>query len=98
MIKSFKSRALRDYWLKDESKGIKPEWIDRVHNLLSALDAADTPQDLAPLGYGFHSLKGKKKSIRIYALTIRANWRIVFEWENGAVRVDMEDYHRGHHR
>jgi proteic killer suppression protein len=91
MIKSFKSKALRDYWLKGESKGIKPEWVDRVHDLLSSLDAADEPADMDLPTYKFHPLKGDKRGT--YAVTIRANWRITFAWKNGPVRVNMEDYH-----
>ena len=92
MLKSFKSRALRDYWLKANAKGIKPEWRCRVRDLLSALDAAGSPQDMALPGYGFHPLKGERKGD--YAVTIRPNWRITFQWQDGhAVRVNMEDYH-----
>lgn len=92
MIKSFRSRALRDYWLKGSAKGIRPDWRDRIHDLLSALDAADVPQDTALPTFGFHPLKGDRKGD--YALTIRGNWRITFRWKDGhAVRVNMEDYH-----
>jgi proteic killer suppression protein len=91
MIKSFKSRALRDYWLKGEPKGIKPEWLDRVHDLLSSLNAADAPADMALPGYGFHPLRGNRKGD--YAVTIRGNWRVTFAWKDGPVRVNMEDYH-----
>jgi proteic killer suppression protein len=92
MIKSFRSKALRDYWMKGIGRGIKPEWLDRVHDLLSSLDAAEAPEDMRLPTYGFHPLKGNRKGE--YAVTIRANWRITFAWEGGgAVRVDMEDYH-----
>lgn len=92
MIKSFRSKALRDYWLKGVEKGIKPEWVDRIYELLSSLDAADTPQDMRLPTYGFHLLKGNRKGD--YAVTIRGNWRLTFAWQGGgAVRVDMEDYH-----
>ncbi len=92
MIKSFKSKALRDYWLKGVEKGIKPEWLDRVHELLSSLEAAATPEDMRLPTYHFHPLKGDRKGD--CAVTIRGNWRITFAWEDGdASRVDMEDYH-----
>jgi toxin HigB-1 len=43
-------------------------------------------------GYRFHPLKGNRKGA--YAVTVRANWRVTFEWEDGsAVRADLEDYH-----
>jgi proteic killer suppression protein len=92
MLKSFKSKALRDFWIRGIDKGIKPEWRDRVHDLLSSLDAADSPQDMRLPTYAFHPLKGNRKGE--YAVTIRANWLITFAWDGGgAVRVDMEDYH-----
>ncbi len=61
MIRSFKSRPLRDYWIKGAERGIKPEWIERVHELLSSLDAAGTPEDMRLPTYGFHALKGNRK-------------------------------------
>ncbi len=92
MIKSFRSRPLRDYWLKGSAKGIKPDWRDRVHDLLSALDAAGVPEDTALPAFGFHPLKGDRKGD--HALTIRGNWRITFRWKGGrAVSVSMENYH-----
>jgi proteic killer suppression protein len=92
MIKSFKSRALRDYWLKGQAKGIKPEWLGPVHDLLSALEAAGSPEDIRLPTFEFHRLKGNRKDD--YAVTIRGSWRITLQWKEGhAVRVNMEDYH-----
>lgn len=92
MIKSFKSKPLRDYWLKGTKKGIKPEWLDRVHELLSSLDAATQPEDMRLPTYNLHPLKGDRKGE--HAVTIRGNWRITFAWsDGGAVKVNMEDYH-----
>ena len=73
-------------------KGISPTDAEHIAELLTAIDAATNPGDLAPLGLGFHPLKGDRKGQ--FAVTIRANWRIVFEWQDGqAVRVRQEDYH-----
>ena len=96
MIVSFKDGQLRKFWKgtppRKAIKGISARDAERIEELLTALDAATTPDDLAPLGYGFHPLKQDRKGQ--FALTIRDNWRIVFEWEDGnAVRVRQEDYH-----
>jgi proteic killer suppression protein len=96
MIASFKDGQLRKFWKGEPPrkviKGISPEDADRIEILLTALDAATMPDDLEPLGLGYHPLRGDRKGQ--YAMTIRANWRIVFEWEDGnAVRVRQEDYH-----
>jgi proteic killer suppression protein len=94
MIKSFKDGQLRKFWKSKSAtaKGINPVDSERIRGILNDLDAATVPEDMAPLGYGFHPLKGNRKGQ--FGLTIRANWRIVFEWEEGhAVRVRQEDYH-----
>ena len=92
MIGSFKDGQLKRFWQTGSMKGISPADVNRIQDLLSAIDAATKPGDLAPLGIGFHPLKGDRKGQ--YAVTIRANWRIVFEWQDSqAVRVRQEDYH-----
>jgi toxin HigB-1 len=43
-------------------------------------------------GFAFHPLKGNRRGQ--YAVEVRAQWRLVFEWQDGeAVRVRQEDYH-----
>ena len=42
--------------------------------------------------FKLHPLKGKLR--RFWAVTVRANWRIIFRFENGkAFDVDFVDYH-----
>ena len=92
MIGSFKDGQLKKFWQTGSMKGISPTDAERIAELLTAIDAATAPGDLAPLGIGFHLLKGDRKGQ--YAVTVRANWRLVFEWQDGqAVRVRQEDYH-----
>ena len=92
MIGSFKSKTLKALWLRGRAKGIDPKSADRIVTILDLLDKATTPQDLDLPGFDFHELKGNRKGE--YAVEIRAQWRIVFEWEDGhPVRVNEEDYH-----
>jgi proteic killer suppression protein len=92
MIHNFKSRTLQALWEKDQTKGIDPKSLKKIRRILSALNAAAKPDDMNLPGFNFHELKGNRKGH--YAVTIRANFRIVFEWDNGeAVRVREEDYH-----
>ncbi len=43
-------------------------------------------------GYRLHALKGEW--LGFYAVTVRANWRVVFRFEQGeASDVDCVDYH-----
>jgi proteic killer suppression protein len=92
MIKSFESTALKRYWNTGKAKGLPAQDLDKITRILTSLAAATAPRDMALPQYRFHPLKGDRRGI--YAVTVRSNWRITFEWEQGAaVRVDLEDYH-----
>ena len=42
--------------------------------------------------FGLHPLKGELKGF--WAVTVRANWRVIFRFEGGrASDVDLVDYH-----
>ncbi len=56
------------------------------------LDDAVTSQDLNLPGYRLHPLKGGLKGF--WSVTIRANWRIIFRFEEtDAFDVELIDYH-----
>jgi proteic killer suppression protein len=38
-----------------------------------------------------HPLKGQMKGF--WAVTVRANWRVIFRFDDGATDVDYVDYH-----
>jgi proteic killer suppression protein len=92
MIRTFKDAALKRYWNTGKSKGISAQDLPKIKRILTSLNAATSPADMNLPLYRFHQLKGSRKGT--YSVTVLANWRVTFEWENGAaVRVDLEDYH-----
>jgi proteic killer suppression protein len=49
-------------------------------------------EDMNVHSYRLHPLKGSRKGE--WGVTVRANWRITFRFEEGDVReVNLEDYH-----
>jgi proteic killer suppression protein len=42
-------------------------------------------------GFRLHSLKGELNGF--WSVTVRANRRIIFRFEQGSLRVDFLDYH-----
>jgi proteic killer suppression protein len=63
-----------------------------VDRILTVLDAAVTPQALDIPGFRLHPLKGSWKGF--WAVTVRANWRIIFRFEGSHVfDVELIDYH-----
>jgi addiction module HigA family antidote len=67
--------------------------VDRIWRILAALDAASTLEALNQPTLRLHMLKGDLKGF--WAVTVRANWRIIFRFEDGsAFDVDFVDYHQ----
>jgi proteic killer suppression protein len=92
MIASFRSRALKRYWAKNDARGIRPHWIAKARIILSRLDAAAEPEQMDIPGFGFHALTGDLAGR--YAVSVSRNWRIIFAWKGeDAIDIDMEDYH-----
>jgi proteic killer suppression protein len=92
LIRSFKHRGLKRLYELGEHRGIRPDLMGDVQEILTVLDAAESPRDLDLPGYRLHALKGDLKGF--WAVTVRANWRIVFRFEGkDALNVELVDYH-----
>src|SRR3954453_1908007 len=81
MIRSFKHRGLKRLYERGDRSGIRPDLLDTVEDILGRLDVADTPQALDLPGYRLHPLKGELKGL--WSVTVRANWRVIFRFEDG---------------
>jgi proteic killer suppression protein len=92
MILSFRSRALQRFWERNDVSKLPPDRVSRIAMLLDHLNASIKPSDMRLPGFGFHALSGDKKGR--YAVSVSANWRITFAWdEEDAIEVGFEDYH-----
>jgi proteic killer suppression protein len=77
---------------RGDASGIRPDLRKTVEEILSVLDAAESPEALNLPGYRLHPLKGNLKGF--WSVSVRANWRIVFRFEDtDACDVEMIDYH-----
>jgi proteic killer suppression protein len=92
MIESFKHKGLRNLFEQDDGRRIRADQVDRLRLILSALDQASEAQDMNQPAFRLHPLKGNRKGV--WAVTVRANWRVTFRFDGGsAYDVDLEDYH-----
>ncbi|MER2520359.1 MAG: type II toxin-antitoxin system RelE/ParE family toxin [Bdellovibrionales bacterium] len=92
MILSFRHKGLKKFHFDDNKRLLPSEHVERIRTLLSAIDQAQSPRDLERPSFRLHSLKGDRKGA--WAVTVRANWRIVFTFEGeDVVNVDLVDYH-----
>lgn len=64
----------------------------KLRDILARLDAAVVVTDMDIPGFKLHPLKGGRKGS--WAVTVRANWRVIFRFDAGdAQDVDYIDYH-----
>ncbi|MBI3419797.1 MAG: type II toxin-antitoxin system RelE/ParE family toxin [Proteobacteria bacterium] len=92
MIKSFRHKGLKQFLKGGDSRKLPPEMVERLRDLLTALNEAEAIEDLVRPSFRLHSLRGGMKGV--WAVTVRANWRITFRFESGhAFDVDFQDYH-----
>ena len=92
MIRSFKHRGLKRLYERGDRSGIRADLLEMVEDILARLDAAPNPEALNLPGYRLHALKGNLK--RYWSVTVRANWRITFRFEDqDAWDVELIDYH-----
>lgn len=92
MIRGFRHKGLKRLFENGETKGVHPEHVDKLENILAVLNRARTPDDMNLPGFRLHPLKGELRGC--WSVTVRANWRVTFRLrEEDAFDVDLVDYH-----
>ena len=92
MIETIRHKGLRRLHEKNDSSGIRPDLVDKVRKILSALEAANGPEDMVLPLFRFNPLVGDRRGT--FSVTVRANWRVTFGFREGAAYdVNLEDYH-----
>ena len=92
MIASFHHKGLERLWHLNDGSKLPAIDVKKIRRILILLDKAKIVGDMRFPGSGLHPLKGDLKDY--WAVTVRANWRIIFFFENGNAHViDFLDYH-----
>lgn len=92
MIRSIRHKGLQRLYEEDNPRGVIYEHAGKLRDILARLDAAGTVADMDLPGFRLHSLKGELEGF--WAVTVRANWRVIFRFAEGeAFDVDYVDYH-----
>ena len=92
MIQSFRHKGLRRLFEEGDRSRLPAEMVDRIRTILSLLDAASALKDFDRPSFKLHRLKGNMEGF--WAVTVRANWRIIFRFsERDVHEVDFMDYH-----
>ena len=92
MIRSIRHKGLKRLHEFEEARGVMSEHAEKLRDILVRLDAAATVADMDLPGFRLHPLKGELRGS--WAVTVRANWRVIFRFAEGeALEVDYVDYH-----
>jgi proteic killer suppression protein len=92
MIRSIRHKGLKRLHDEDDARGVMAEHAVKLRDVLARLDAARTVSDMDVPGFRLHPLKGRERGF--WAVTVRANWRVIFRFADpDAFDVDYVDYH-----
>jgi proteic killer suppression protein len=92
VIQSFRHKGLKRLYEDDDPRGVSTEHQSKLRNILARMDAASSADDMDLPGFNLHALKGDLRGFM--AVTVRANWRVIFRFAEGhAFEVDYLDHH-----
>ena len=92
MIVSFRHKGLEQLYREGSKKGVQAAHIPKLLRILSALDVAQTPEDLAIPSFRTHPLKGDLAGH--WSISVNGNWRVTFRFvESDVELVGYQDYH-----
>lgn len=92
MIQSIRHKGLKRLYEADDPRGVAADHAGKLRDILARLDAARTVTDMDVPGFRLHTLKGELRGF--WAVTVRANWRVIFRFaDTDAFDVDFVDYH-----
>ncbi|ODV42372.1 peptidase [Cupriavidus sp. UYMMa02A] len=92
MIRSFAHKGLERFFTSGSFSGIQAIHAKRLGQILALLDEAAVVDDLNAPALRLHALKGDLTGY--WAVTVQANWRVIFRFEDGDAHVvDYLDYH-----
>jgi proteic killer suppression protein len=92
MVGSIRHTGLKRLYQEDDPRGVVAEHAAKLRDILARLDTAGTAADMDLPGFRLHPLKGALRGF--WAVTVRANWRVIFRFVDGdALDVDYVDYH-----
>jgi toxin HigB-1 len=92
MIRSIRHKGLKRLHQDDDPRGVIADHAEKLRDILARLDAAGAASDMDLPGFRLHALKGRLRGF--WAVTVRANWRVIFHFTDGhAFDVDYLDYH-----
>jgi proteic killer suppression protein len=92
-IGTIRHRGLKRLIEKDDGRGIRPDFVNRVRNIVAALISAQDMNGVkGPPGWRVHRLTGDRAGT--WSISASGYRRVTFNLEDGEIcNLDLEDYH-----
>lgn len=92
MIRKFKHKGLKELFESGKTKGVNPQHVTRLRQIIALLETAETLEDMDLPGLKLHELKGQPKGT--WVVSVSGNRRVTFKMQEGdAFEVNYEDDH-----
>ena len=92
VIVSFRHKGLERLYRFGQKAGVQSAHVPKLLRILSALDVAQSAEDLSIPGFRLHQLRGSKADC--WSIWVNGNWRVTFRFlETDIELVDYQDYH-----
>lgn len=92
-IRTVRHKGLKRLIEGDDSRGIRPDFVNRIRNIVAVLVSAQDMNGVkGPPGWRVHRLTGDRTGT--WSISASGNWRVTFNVERGEIcNLDLEDYH-----
>jgi toxin HigB-1 len=94
-IRSIVHKGLKRLFAEDNAKGVPPDTVDKLRNMLAFLDDMEHPEELHCLpSWKAHALTGDRKGT--WSLSVTRNRRLTFRIDTAEQEIcdlNLEDYH-----
>ena len=93
-IDHVRNKALRSFLETGKPKGLSPQIVPRLINMIAYIDAVGSLDELkVPPTFGFHVLTGNRAGV--CSMTVTRTWRLTFlvSEDGKIIELDLEDYH-----
>ena len=94
-IRNFAHKGLKRLYAEDSARGVPPDTVGKLRNMLAFLDDMQDPEELRALtAWKVHMLTGDRKGT--WSLSVTRNRRLTFRIdaaEREICDLNLEDYH-----
>lgn len=92
VIVSFRHKGIQNLYESGSQRGVQSAHVPKLLRILSILDVASGPRDIAIPGFRTHRLSGDMAGY--WSVRVSGNWRVTFRFVHDDVElVDYQDYH-----